>query len=76
MSRSAKRPELLRQLSSITFLRALPPEEVQSLIPFLEPFHFPAGTRMMQKGDPGDSLLLLKGAPFRLIWKTDQTPFR
>jgi len=52
--------EILKQLSSIFFLRALPPEEVQELIPYLERVTIPKNTVVTKKGEAADSLFFVE----------------
>jgi CRP-like cAMP-binding protein/Ca2+/Na+ antiporter len=51
---------LLRRLGQIGVLRALPPEEVQALVPLVDEVRFPAGAVLMREGDPGDALYLIE----------------
>lgn len=52
--------EVLRRLSRVHVLRALPPEEIHALIPLVERVRFPAGTCLMREGEPGDALYLIE----------------
>lgn len=54
---------LLKSLSEITFLQALPPEEIASLIPRIQPRHFEANETIFQQGDEGLELyFIVKGS--------------
>lgn len=53
------RKEKLERLSRIDILRALPPEEIQALIPFIHRQPFKAGETIMRLGDPGDALYFI-----------------
>lgn len=54
---------LLKSLSEITFLQALPPEEIASLIPRVQPRHFEANETIFQQGDEGLELyFIVKGS--------------
>ncbi len=58
---SARRTRLiLRHLSSIGILRALPPEEIQALVPFVEQVRFAPGQCLMHGGDRGDTVYLIE----------------
>ena len=52
--------EVLRRLSEIPILRALPPEEVQELVDCVEHLEVPAGHRLITKGEVGDALYLIE----------------
>lgn len=54
---------MLKSLSEITFLQALPPEEIASLIPRIQPRHFEANETIFQQGDEGLELyFIVKGS--------------
>lgn len=50
---------IVKELSRISIFQALPPEEVSALVPFVHRRVFPAGTLVVQQGEPGESLFLL-----------------
>lgn len=52
--------KILNHLSRIDILRALPPEEIQALVPHVERVTYPAGACLMQEGDEGDALYLIE----------------
>ncbi|MGH2568151.1 MAG: cyclic nucleotide-binding domain-containing protein [Bacteroidota bacterium] len=52
--------EVLQRLSQIDILRALPPEEVQEIVPFVEYVTYPAGTIVMKEGEKGDALYFIE----------------
>lgn len=58
--------EVLLRLSQIDVLRALPPEEVQELVPHVEQLDFPAGHCLMQQGAAGDALYLIESGTARV----------
>ncbi len=51
--------EVLDQLSRIDVLRALPPEEIQALVPCVEYQQYSPGSSLMREGEPGDALYLI-----------------
>ena len=54
---------MLKSLSEIAFLQALPPEEIASLIPRIQPRHFEANETIFQQGDEGLELyFIVKGS--------------
>jgi hypothetical protein len=53
------RKDKLGRLSRIDILRALPPEEIQALIPYVKRQEFPAGATIIRLGDPGDALYFI-----------------
>lgn len=60
--RARKREEaeaLLTQLSQVALLRALPPEEVQAIVPHVETKAYDAGAYIFEQGDEGDALYLI-----------------
>ncbi len=58
--------DVLQRLSQIDILRALPPEEVQELVPNIEKFDYPMGHRLMAQGDEGDALFLIESGTARV----------
>jgi CRP-like cAMP-binding protein len=54
---------MLKSLSEVSFLQALPPEEIASLIPRIQPRHFEANETIFQQGDEGLELyFIVKGS--------------
>lgn len=58
--------EVLRRLSEIPILRALPPEEVQELVAHVEHLRVPAGHCLITKGEVGDALYLIEQGSARV----------
>jgi Ca2+/Na+ antiporter len=58
--------EVLRRLSEIPLLRALPPEEVAGLVGCVEQLDLAAGHRLITKGEVGDALYLLERGDARV----------
>ena len=58
--------EVLRRLSEVPILRALPPEEVQELVDRVEQLDIPAGHRLITRGDVGDALYLIEQGTARI----------
>ena len=58
--------DVLQRLSQIDILRALPPEEVQELVPNIEKIDFPSGHCLMAQGDTGDALYLIESGTARV----------
>lgn len=50
---------VLEDLSRVDLLRALPPEEVQAIVPYVERIRFSAGQQVFSQGDAGDALYLI-----------------
>lgn len=61
-----KAGEVLRRLSEIEILRALPPEEVQELVRCVEQLDLPAGHCLMREGEAGDALFLIERGTARV----------
>lgn len=52
--------DVLTRISHIDILRTLPPEEIKTLIPYLEPIEFSKGTIIIEQGSDGDALYFLE----------------
>jgi CRP-like cAMP-binding protein/Ca2+/Na+ antiporter len=68
--------EILRRLSAIEILRALPPEEVQEVVRHVELLDVPAGHVLMRAGDPGDALYLVESGTARVQLPGRAEPIR
>ena len=58
--------DVLLHLSQIDILRALPPEEIQEIVPHVERIEYPAGHRLIAQGDAGDALYLIESGTARV----------
>ncbi len=58
--------EVLSRLSQIEILRALPPEEIQALVPHVDFAKLPKGTVLMKLGDVGDALYFIESGTARV----------
>lgn len=58
--------DVLERLGRIDILRALPAEEVQALVPYVEKAHYPAGTRFIEQGAAGDALYFIEEGQARV----------
>ena len=58
--------EILNRLSQIEILRALPPEEIQLLIPEIEPVIFSPGKRVIEQGAVGDAIYFIESGRARV----------
>ena len=63
---AAKAGSILRHLSRIDLLRALPPEEVHALIPHVERKRLAAGSCLMREGEVGDAVYLVEEGQARV----------
>jgi uncharacterized membrane protein len=52
--------QVLERLSRVDLLRALPPEEVQALVPYVQAIEVPAGETIFTQGAEGDALYLIE----------------
>lgn len=52
--------QVLGRLSRVDILRALPAEEVQALVPYVEQVEVPRGTRVITQGESGDALYIVE----------------
>ncbi|HWO90110.1 MAG TPA: cyclic nucleotide-binding domain-containing protein [Gemmatimonadales bacterium] len=59
--------DVLRRLGQIDILRALPPEEVQALVPWVERLTYPSGAELMRQGEPGDALYFIEAGTARVV---------
>ena len=50
---------LLGKLSQAAFLRALPPQDIQAMIPHVESEEYPQGAHIFEQGEPGDAFYLI-----------------
>ncbi|MBI4408568.1 MAG: cyclic nucleotide-binding domain-containing protein [Gemmatimonadetes bacterium] len=64
--RPAAAGEVLKQLSRIDILRALPPEEVQAIVPFVQQVVYPVGATLIREGDVGDAMYFLEEGSARV----------
>ncbi|HUF11468.1 MAG TPA: cyclic nucleotide-binding domain-containing protein [Longimicrobiales bacterium] len=58
--------DVLRRLSAIDLLRALPAEEIQELVPRVELLRIPPGTRFIDEGGVGDALYFIETGTARV----------
>lgn len=58
--------DVLRRLSAIDLLRALPAEEIQELVPHAELLRIPAGLRFIDQGEVGDALYFIETGAARV----------
>lgn len=58
--------EVLHRLSQIEILRALPPEEIQALVPHVDFAKLAKGTVLMKLGDRGDALYFIESGTARV----------
>lgn len=58
--RRRRATKLLEHMSRIDLIRALPPEDFQGLVPFIEACHYSASRTIFRQGDPGDALYLIE----------------
>lgn len=66
--------EVLDRLSRIDILRALPPEEMQELVPHVDFARLPRGTVLMRQGEPGDALYFIETGEARVERPAGQAP--
>lgn len=58
--------DILRRLSAIDLLRALPAEEVQELVAYADPVYLPPGARFIDEGGEGDALYFIESGVARV----------
>lgn len=59
--------EILDQLSTVGIMHALPPEEIQAIVPHVHRMSPAAGTPVVRKGDVGDALYLVVGGELDVL---------
>lgn len=59
--------EILEDLSHVDLLRALPPEEIQLLLPHVERVEIPRSQRVFSQGETGDALYLIDEGTARVF---------
>lgn len=57
----------LEHLSTIQILRLLPPSEIHGLVPYIRERKFPAGSRLIAEGDPGDEIYFVEAGKIEVI---------
>ena len=58
---------LLRRLARAPVIRALPPSEIQAVLPLATPFSYEAGTTIFEIGDPGDSMYVIEDGLVEIV---------
>lgn len=64
--------EILDDLSTVDIFHSLPPEEVQSILPFVEKTSYNQGDTIFRQGDEGDALYLIREGNVNIVHS--QTP--
>ena len=59
--------EILDQLSTVGIMHALPPEEIQAIVPHVQRTSAAAGTPIVRKGEDGDALYLVVGGELEVL---------
>ena len=67
-----KYKEIIAQLSKVDFLRSLPAEQVQGLLPYIEIEEFPKDSVIFDQNNYGDSMYIVEKGQVRIDW-TDET---
>jgi len=67
VARDLDTDDILRRLGRIDILRALPPEEVQALVPSVERFAYPTGAELMRQGEQGDALYFIESGTASVV---------
>lgn len=57
---------VLERLSHVSLLRALPAEEVQGIVPYVQRCRIPTGRRVLTQGEPGDALYFVDEGRLRV----------
>jgi len=58
---------IFRELSKVTLLNSLPPEEIYKLIPYISKRTYRRGSTIITQGDPGDSMFILESGKVDII---------
>lgn len=59
--------QLFEQLSSVKLFNQLPPEEIQTLLPYISHRTFHKGQMIIREGEPGDSLFLIESGEIDIL---------
>lgn len=65
--------DLLGRLSRVEILCALPPEEIQALLPSIRAVGFRPGERVLEEGDEGDALYLIESGEVQVSSRQGST---
>lgn len=66
----ARRPSperILERLCQVELLQALPPEEIQAIVPFVDSIEVPQGQRVFSQGDRADALYFIEDGTARVL---------
>jgi len=58
---------LFEKLSNVKLFTELPPEEIQTLLPYINHQTFPRGHIVIREGEPGDSLFLIESGTIDIL---------
>lgn len=58
---------LFDKLSTVKLFTQLPPEEIQTLLPYINHLTFPKGHIIIREGEPGDSLFLIESGTIDVV---------
>lgn len=61
--------EIVKHLSKVDFLRSLPPEQVQAVIPYIKVHNYPKGATIFSQDNFGDAMYIIEYGKVRIDWK-------
>lgn len=59
--------QIFKEMSQVTLLNHLPPEEIHALAPYVSKRLYKQGSTIIRQGDPGDSLFIVESGEVEII---------
>ena len=59
--------QISKELSNVTLLNHLPPEEIYKIIPFVSKHTYKQGYKIIKQGDPGNSMFIIESGEVDII---------
>lgn len=64
--------KIVAHLSKVDFLRSLPPDQVQAVIPYIKVHNYPKGSNIFIQDNFGDAMYIIECGKVRIDWKDDK----
>jgi len=59
--------QIFREMSQVSLLNHLPPEEIHALVPYVSKRFYKQGSTIITQGDPGDSMFIIESGKVDII---------
>ena len=59
--------QIFREMSQVSLLNHLPPEEIHALVPYVSRRFYKQGSTIITQGDPGDSMFIIESGKVDII---------